>query len=184
MNNQFEIKADRLGALLSGASVATSTDKRDIDTFKVINLRLESGALRVAATDRYIMARGTVSDFDTQLQGNAYLMPDTVKAILAILKPLKDRVITVAYDQGFIVDGHKFEHLAIEYPDLDKVTPTEFAGVDSDGLIVDPKNLIRLCKATPALIKWQFNGAHKAMFGTASNNGIEWQLMVMPCRAR
>lgn len=189
METQFEIKADRLAALLSGASAAISTDKRDPDVFRAVNLRLEGGELRAAATDRYIMALGTVTGCDPTLSGNAYLMPDTIKAMMTMLKPLKGNLVTLSYDNGVILKSADnvglFDHVALSYPDLDKVIPTEFEGLDGDGITVDPKNLLRLCKATNALIKWKFNGALKAMFGTALDDyGISWQLMVMPCRIK
>lgn len=185
---QFEIKADRLAALLSGASAAISTDKRDPDMFRAVNLRLEGGELRAAATDRYIMARGTIADLDPTLSGNAYLMPDTIKAMLTMLKPLKASLVTVSYDNGVILKSADniglFDHVATDYPDLDKIIPTEFAGLDNNVIRLDPKVLGRICKATSETIAWQFAGEFRPMLGTANDNGIAWQLMIMPCRVR
>jgi DNA polymerase III sliding clamp (beta) subunit (PCNA family) len=180
----IELKASTLSALLSGATCATDNTKHAPEFARVINLRLEGGELRAAATDRYLMALGTVTGCDPTLSGNAYLMPDTVKAILTMLKPLKDNSITIAYDNGLVIAGNTFKHDPISYPDLDKVIPTEFAGLDSNQIIIDPKVLGRACKVTGELIRWQFAGEFKPMLGTANDNGIAWQLIVMPCRVR
>jgi hypothetical protein len=114
-------------------------------------------------------------------------MPDTVKAILAMLKPLKDTPVSVAYDNGLVItSGDKvglFDHVAISYPDLDKVIPTEFAGLDNNVIRLDPKLLGRICKVTSETIAWQFAGEFKPMYGTANDNGVSWQLMIMPCRS-
>lgn len=182
-NNMIDIKASTLSALLSGASCATDNTKHAPEFARVINLKLDNGTLRAAATDKFIMALGSVSEFDPRLSGNAYLMPDTVKAILTMLKPLKDNWVSVAYDNGLVIGGNTFRHDPISYPDLDKVIPTEFAGLDNNVIRLDPKLLGRICKATSETIAWQFAGEFKPMLGTANDNLISWQLMIMPCRS-
>lgn len=182
-NNAIEIKASTLSALLSGATCATDNTKHAPEFARVINLKLDSGTLRAAATDKFIMTLGTVTGYDPTLSGNAYLMPDTVKAILAMLKPLKDTPVSVAYDGGLVIAGNTFRHDPISYPDLDKVIPTEFTGLDNNVIRLDPKLLGRICKATSETILWQFAGEFKPMYGTVTDGGINWQLIIMPCRS-
>jgi hypothetical protein len=144
------------------------------------------------------MARGTVTGLPIfSGDRSVNLTAPTIKAIAQLLKPLKDQAVTIifgtgavtgltiGYDKPALATSQGFDGVTLDYgyPDITKLIPNEFAGLDSEGIILDPAVMGKACKVTPALIKWQLNGALKSVYGTAQDTcGINWQIMVMPCR--
>jgi len=186
------LNASQFVALLSGASagISTAKDTKGVAVLNVVRLEGSDGKITAVATDRYVMARGTIAGLSDNGAGVINLTANNIKIIAQVLKPLKSREITITLGDSLTIEGGAsliVPNSAVleNYPDINKLIPTEFSGVDSDGIILDPAVITKASKVTPARILWRFNGGLKSMFGTATDSyGIDWEIMLMPCRAQ
>jgi DNA polymerase III sliding clamp (beta) subunit (PCNA family) len=183
------IKADTLSTLLIGASqaIASPKDSKGIPFIGIVRLELADNTVTATGTDRYVVARGSVTGLNGDGSGAVNLAPATLKAIGQLLKPLKDKAVTITLGDTLTIECREwvqfFDSLALDnYPKISQLIPTEFSGLDR-AITFDPAVMAKACKVTAASVSWQFNGALKGAYGTATDtHGIEWDLMVMPLR--
>jgi DNA polymerase III sliding clamp (beta) subunit (PCNA family) len=190
---QVTIKADTLTALLTGASqaMASPKDSKGIPFIGVTRLELADNTLTAIATDRHVLARGKATGLNGEGAGVANLSADTIKRVIQLLKPLRDRAVTlilgnsltIQWETNALASSVPFDSVALDnYPKIDQLIPLKFEGLDT-AITFNPAVMIKACKVTPDSIKWQFNGALKGAYGTATDtHGIEWDLLVMPLR--
>ena len=185
---QTTIKADKLAALLAGASVAACTDK-SVMILNVVQLELGDNKIRLSATDRYRLALGELPIDYAGDPIKLIISLDSVKQLVAWLKPLKDsHVILDTTDLGLTITSDTQNYLLTkldqDYPDLAKVFPTEFDGVSE--ILFDSTYISDVVKVSGKgiRVKWQFSTPVRPAIATFSDkHGINWQYLVMPMRA-
>jgi DNA polymerase III sliding clamp (beta) subunit (PCNA family) len=189
------LNANKLSELLTGASqaLATPRDAKAIPFTGTVNLALDGDTLTATGTDRFILALGEITGLDNDGKGAVNLTAATIKAIGQILKPMKDKPVTITmghsltiqWDSNALASSVPFVSETLDsYPRVKQILPTEFRGIDGNNSITfNPYVMAKACKVTAAKVKWQFNGPHKGAYGTAlDDHGIKWQLMLMPIR--
>lgn len=192
---QATIKADKLAALLAGASVAACTDK-SVSVLNKVQLEIDNGVIRLSATDRYRLAIGELPIEYTGDPIKVFITNDNVKPLLSWLKSMKDNLIVIfQFDNGFkhnkglILNcgGNEYKIITTDtdYPDLNKIIPTEFDGVSE--IYFDSTYLSDVVKVSGkgVRIKWQLSTPVRPALATFSDkHGIEWQYVVMPQRVK
>ena len=186
---QVTIKADTLTALLTGASqaMASPKDSKGIPFIGVTRLELADNTLTATATDRHVLARGKATGLNGEGAGVANLSANTIKSVIQLLKPLKNKAVTITQGNSLTIECKEWVQFIDSvdldnYPKIDQLIPLKFEGLDT-AITFNPAVMIKACKVTPDSIKWQFNGALKGAYGTATDtHGIEWDLLVMPLR--
>lgn len=184
---QATIKADKLAALLSGASVAAGKDKT-LPLFNVVKLELTRDKIRLSATDRYRLAIG---QFPIDLDGDPtelLIATNTVKDLISWLKPFKSSLILIEqYANGIVFNCAGMTYLVAsvdqDYPDLDKIMPLNFGDVSE--IYFDSEYLSDVVKVSGkgVTLKWQFTTPVRPAVATFTDkHDIEWQYLVMPIR--
>lgn len=190
----LELKANALHALLSGASAALDDPRinKDLEFCHVINLKLDGGILESVGTNRYVMAVGSLNvlPLGGGVSGNANLNQATIKAMLTMLKPLKDNAVTLTYDHGVILkSGDKisaFDHVALSYPNYSQLPlfKGDTAGQPSgESVRIDPSVLDKVTKVTDTPLDMAVNGDTRGVeFHGVDSHGITWRIAAMPIR--
>lgn len=187
---QATIKADKLAALLAGASVAACTDK-SVSILNVVQLELDTNTIRLSATDRYRIATGELPLDYAGDPIKVLIANDQVKDLLPWLKLQKNNPIKLSVmDKSLSIDSNYGSGISVplsdtDYPNLNAVMPTEFEGVSE--IYFDSTYLSDVVKVSGkgVRIKWQLSTPIRPALATFSDkHGIEWQYVVMPQRVK
>ena len=184
---QFNIPANVLHELLTGASASAAGAKEYRQHLAQIELVVDNNLLRVAGTDGMKLAVGDYTLFTAT--GSYFKIlwhVSEIKSALAWLKPLKDSTVLVAADslrRGD--DSFSFTPTQFSYLDVMAVIPNEFPtplGDTMPAFIVDPSLLADMAKIpnTAKRVEIKFNHVkHASLAEWANESGVSWRYVFM-----
>jgi len=182
---------------LSGALVAAGKDSI-LPTLCAVLVEWDETTVQFAATDRYRLAVGTVSDYPQASSGRILIERNAVANLIKLLPkspkygpepsvalsvlPGSRAVLSVSTGESSI--SQEFTTLDGEFPKYRTLIPTEPAPVEKAAW--NPNYMADAAKIphpanTP--ITWEFMGTNRPMLGTyPAHNSIEWLYLLMPSK--
>lgn len=190
--------------LVLAASVAASKDYT-LPTLEGIRVEWDGTGVRMVSTDRYRLVRAEWCPKDGQagVAEGAALVPaaELVAYVKALPKPsrfgLAPTVLihpedgqvrfTCVTSEGEV--SRTIRTLAGDFPKYQSLIPTEFAGLDGDGIGVNPKYLADVAKMplpkkdSPVRVRFTASGRPMVWEPTAPlDSGVQWLYLLMPVR--
>lgn len=188
----FQVPAYVLREGLATAVLSADSPRNGLPALQCVQVAVRDGRIRFAATDRYRLSVGTYDLPDGQGQvpdfSHNVRLPD-VRSLVRMLPAKDSGLVTVTIEDGkatFTYLGSTLvsDHNGGEFPRFESPLPTEYAGYDQDGIVLNPTLLTAVTKL-PSGGGWSYvtmrgNGPRKPAVFTASNEGAEWLVLVMP----
>lgn len=199
----FGVPADVMRDL--GAAVVAACKDDMFPTLTGVRLEWGPFGVRTVATDRYRLAVVTwQGEPDTchKETGGVLIPADELTAFIKAL-PKANRhalppsvLIKVIPEANAVMltavsnDGEftrTIRTLDGEFPKWESLIPTEFTGLDADGVAVNPKYLADVAKMPSERnlpVRVQFTGSGRPMVWTADGiaKGVSWKYLLMPVR--
>lgn len=188
----FQVPACVLREGLATAVLSADHPRNGLPALQCVQVAVRDGRIRFAATDRYRLSVGTYDLPDGQGQvpdvAHSVRLPD-VRSLVRMLPARDSGLVTVTVDDREATFTYLGSTLVSDYdggefPRFESLIPTEYAGYDQDGIVLNPALLNAVTKL-PAGGGWSYvtmrgNGARKPAVFTASHEGAEWLVLVMP----
>lgn len=190
--------------LVLAASVAAGKDDT-LPTLEGIRVEWDAHGVRMVATDRYRLVRAEwcPKDGQTGVPEGAALVPaaELVAYVKALPKPsrfgLAPTVLihpedgqvrfTCVTSEGEV--SRTIRTLDGDFPKYQSLIPTEFAGLDGDGIGVNPKYVADVAKMPlvkkDSPVRVRFTSAGRPMVWEpvhALDSGVQWLYLLMPVR--
>lgn len=190
--------------LVTAASVAAGKDDT-LPTLTGIRVEWDSLSVRMVATDRYrlVKAEWQAKPGEHAVTEGAALVPaaELVAYVKALPKPSRfglPPTVIIHPEDGqvrFTCVTHEGEvsrtirTLDGEFPKYQSLIPTEFAGLDGDGIGVNPKYLADVAKMplvkkeSPVRVRFTASGRPMVWEPTSPlDSGVTWLYLLMPVR--
>lgn len=186
--------------LVTAASVAVGKDNT-LPVLTGIRVEWDSLSVRMVATDRYRLVKAEWLNASNVSEGAA-LVPaaELVAYVKALPKPSRfglPPTVLIHPEDGqvrFTCVTHEGEvsrtirTLDGEFPKYQTLIPTEFAGLDGDGIGVNPKYLADVAKMPldkGQVVRVRFTAPARPMVWeptSALDSGVQWLYLLMPVR--
>lgn len=186
--------------LVTAASVAVGKDNT-LPVLTGIRVEWDSLSVRMVATDRYRLIKAEWLNASNVSEGAA-LVPaaELVAYVKALPKPSRfglPPTVLIHPEDGqvrFTCVTHEGEvsrtirTLDGEFPKYQTLIPTEFAGLDGDGIGVNPKYLADVAKMPldkGQVVRVRFTAPARPMVWeptSALDSGVQWLYLLMPVR--
>lgn len=186
--------------LVAAASVAVGKDNT-LPVLTGIRVEWDSLSVRMVATDRYRLVKAEWLNASNVSEGAA-LVPaaELVAYVKTLPKPSRfglPPTVLIHPEDGqvrFTCVTHEGEvsrtirTLDGEFPKYQSLIPTEFAGLDGDGIGVNPKYLADVAKMPldkGQVVRVRFTAPARPMVWeptSALDSGVEWLYLLMPVR--